>query len=1369
MKTNTIFVLKRSVFQCAVGLAFAAAGMFGGRLLAQSDTGLLHQQERKAQRAQEFLFDHSDSTGTPRPDLWLKGIQDTKRMQVADKITISSSLAPGAVKVVGVGWAQTGPAPLRIDGEQIYQGAGPDGGEVTSIAIDPRNATDQTIYIALNDGGIWKSTDGGTSWKPKTDFMPSLSMGAVALDPSNPSIVYAGTGNPFDGACQIFKGIGIYRSTDGGDTWTVRNPSGVFTSVGINRIVVLPSGALLVATSAGRNCGGVLAAGLFRSVDGGLNFGNNSPTFNNGLPVLNGDITDLDVDTTAGNTVYASVRSQGVVQSTDDGVTFPTALFSAANLTGLTTPSLNFIVFSQSTQPNSQTMYVLVQTPSTCTSDAMGNILPTAICAQLYRSINSGGNWTLMPDASNRARENNGCQCGYDQTLGVDPQDANRVYIGFQELYLSTDGGANFGTPAISQNQIHWDHHYLTFSPQSHWGPAPTRIYVGTDGGVHTSGNGGAAWANINEGIAANLFISIDVGRGSAANNGWTYGGTQDTGVIEHNPLLHAGNDWHLSRDGDGGFMAVDPLNPAHAISTDNGRLVMTTDGGASWPLDGHGFTSAGGLGFVYYDPSGNNAYVGLNGTQLWQSTDNGGNFASIHTFPQNITRMAMAKIDRNTMWVGLADGTVQRTTNLLAGAASTWTAHTVTGAPARAVTGIAVDPENTDEVVVVYGGFFGNNPGNLRTTHVFRSTNNGVNWTDISGTDGGNPAQNLPDLPVHAVVIDPATSPHTIIVGNDAAVLRTSDLGATWQVLGAGFPTVDANSLALDTDPTPALLRVGTYGRSTFQLVVTNLPRITIPGDVFFDDTCVGETNYATLNVCNTDNADLEVGPISSTNSQFAVITPSSGYPVVISPDFCFPFRVRFTPTSTGDKETTFVIPSNDPFSPTNTARGFGKGVAPRMTAFMANSSSFGDVCIGSFLDQNLTINNSGGCTLIVSNITSTSSQFLVPVVVNYPIVIHPGDSVQVPIRFQPTSLGAKTGTIMITSNDPLSPKLVSVSGNAPPGDVRVTGSTDFGKVCAGALAEKTISVCNVGKCNLTVTNVSLDSNCTNFTLINNPFPALVSPDSCEDVVIRFTPHTCGTQTCVLTIVTDDPDTPVINLVVTANTPCASIDVPPDLAFPPTVITNFGSCKSVEPFPISNTGFCPLVITDISIGGVEAGDYSFIGLPSFPIILEPGHIVGEGDLLIAFAPGAMDRDREATVTVTYLIDPVAATTAQITRKLCGEGVNTGGRVLVTQNGIPLAEVEKIQLLRINANRNRPPLDTVDVFRDAPLVTVVPNLPCPPFQYHREYGTVSNPIQLLAGSYQVTVTAIINGKRKSKTVGFDVSTCDFNPTIVVNF
>jgi hypothetical protein len=161
--------------------------------------------------------------------------------------------------------------------------------------------------------------------------------------------------------------------------------------------------------------------------------------------------------------------------------------------------------------------------------------------------------------------------------------------------------------------------------------------------------------------------------------------------------------------------------------------------------------------------------------------------------------------------------------------------------------------------------------------------------------------------------------------------------------------------------------------------------------------------------------------------------------------------------------------------------------------------------------------------------------------------------------------------------------------------------------------------------------------------------------------------------------------------------------------------------------------------------------------------------VAGEGDLNAVFKPTALDRDRIGSLTVTYISDPISGATTNVQRALCGEGVHTGARVLVSVGGVSVANVERIHLQRINANRNKNILDTVDNAKDLPLQSVTPAAPCTPFQFHREYGTVDNPIQLLPGSYQVTATVRIGGKRTSKTVGFDVTTCGFNPNILVNF
>lgn len=550
---------------------------------------------------------------------------------------------------------------------------------------------------------------------------------------------------------------------------------------------------------------------------------------------------------------------------------------------------------------------------------------------------------------------------------------------------------------------------------------------------------------------------------------------------------------------------------------------------------------------------------------------------------------------------------------------------------------------------------------------------------------------------------------------------------------------------------------------------IVCCVPQLQVPGTVSLPTTCVGKTNVATLLVCNTGKTDLEVGTITSSSTEVRVVPPSSGYPVIVSPDFCFPFQVSFAPTTVGAKSATLTVPSDDPVSPSVTVLASGEAAQQRIATSIADGGRFGNVCIGTFKDLDVVINNSGGCDLIINNITSSSPEFKTATVMSFPLVVQAGTSMHTPIRLEPTSLGVKSANITITSNDPTTPtKVIMVSGNTPPGSLRLTGSTDFGDVCAGVLAEKQLAVCNVGTCNLNVSSIAFVPSCTEFTLINNPFPAAVSPDSCQNVTIRFTPTSCGAKSCTLRIITDDPNALTNNVTVTANAPCASIDVPPDVCFPPTVIQSVGACSSLKPFPISNTGTCPLKITAITLGGANPGAYLFSGLPSFPILLEQGHIVGEGNFKIGFIPTVLARDTLATVSVTYESDPVSHATTTVTRTLNGEGVRTGARVLVLGNGVPLAKVEKIMIQRITGNRNRPLLDTVESAMNLSLTTVTPTPPCGPFQYHREYSTVSNPIQLLPGSYQITATAYVGTKKYTKAIGFDVQTCTFNPNIVIS-
>ena len=635
----------------------------------------------------------------------------------ASALANPSAASPSSA-ITGAQWVQYGPEPLRIDAEQNFQGTGPDAGMITELAIDPRGTTDQVVYQSNNDGGIWKTTDSGAHWTPMTDFMPSNSMGAVTLDAGNPSIVYAGTGNLFNNG--FFNPTGVYRSVDAGQTWTNVAKS-VFGSRGINRMTSPAANVLLVATN----------NGLFKSIDGGTNFGT-APSFTNGSPVLNGSISDLHLDTTTANSVFASVNGSGIFQSTDGGSTWGANLFTDTN--GAPTANFNFISFSQSTSPNNQTIYASVGGGTAC--PATGPQPSGCNYNNLYVSTDGGANWTAQGTGAGSAfAAATGCQCGYDQTIGVDPNNANKVYIGFQRLLYSSNGGAG-PFNAVSDNKIHWDEHAIVFSPATHPSLGPeTRVWVGNDGGVARSDDAGGTWDNLNETVSTNLFRGLDIGRGSPTNNIYAYTGTQDTGTIGHRPG-DAGRDWHLGIDGDGGLVAVDWCDPQHVIGTDNGGYSQTTNGGNTWG-GGGGFPAGTSLAQPRLRPALRRPHAGQPDRLLRRNHQSRRRAAADdpgQPLPQQrqrqqlldheavrllergpvarITAIATSPLDSNVVWVGFTDGTIQRTADALQGSSATWTPVTVTGSPGTAISKIAIDPSNTQVAVATYEGFTASQPG---------------------------------------------------------------------------------------------------------------------------------------------------------------------------------------------------------------------------------------------------------------------------------------------------------------------------------------------------------------------------------------------------------------------------------------------------------------------------------------------------------------------------------------------------------------------------------------------------------------------------------------------------------------------------------
>jgi hypothetical protein len=648
-------------------------------------------------------------------------------------------------------WSPLGPAPIGTSPNT-------DSGRISSVAIHPTDAN--TIYIGAATGGVWKTTNGGTSWTPLTDTQCSTAMGSIAIDPSNPQIVYAGTGE-LHFSLDSYYGCGVLKSTDGGATWTQLGASIFDTTSGgatISKVVINPTSTqtVLVASS----------FGLYRSTNGGASF----------TQVLaQTPVTDLVVDPTNTLIWYAAVgnlfgsANNGVYRSSDGGVNW---VKLAGGLPTANVGRFNIAIAASSPT----TLYASVQNSS------------TFALLGLWQTTNGGTTWTQLTATGASCA----FQCWYDMYVAVDPTNAAIVYFGGLSLYRSTNSGASFTDIGAT---IHVDHHSFAFLPGT-----PTTIFAGSDGGIFRSTNSGTSWSSLNSNLAITQFYSGISLHPTAA--GTVMGGTQDNGTLRTTGALA----WTNVIGGDGGFTAIDFATPTTAY------------GETQWTPPGCGFCgprrsdNVGVSAFnlrttginlndaglfippLIMSPStATTLFFGTN--KVYRTTNRGDNWtASGTTLGGNVTHIAQAPSNAAIIYAGASNGLVYKSTdtNATYGSFST-------GLPARVPNYLVVHPTDPNTAFVAVSGF--------GSGHVWKTTNGGTNWTNISG--------NLLDVPVNAIVLDPTNPVNEIIIGTDLGVYRTHDGGTIWTPFNIGLPNVPI--LDLKYNPTTGVLAAGTHGRGVF------------------------------------------------------------------------------------------------------------------------------------------------------------------------------------------------------------------------------------------------------------------------------------------------------------------------------------------------------------------------------------------------------------------------------------------------------------------------------------------------------------------------------------------------------------------------
>jgi uncharacterized repeat protein (TIGR01451 family) len=652
-------------------------------------------------------------------------------------------------------------------------------GRVTALAVDPTN--DNVVYAGAAEGGVWKTTDGGVHWTPLTDTQPSLAVGSIAIDPSNHSTIYVGTGEEnFSG--DSYYGAGILKSTNGGASWTqIKGPFvGPFDwfagGAYIGAIAIQPGNSSVILVGLRIEPG---TTGIYRSEDGGSTW----------TSVLSaGDGTAVLFDPSDGNIAYAAIQSTGVYKSFDAGKTW-----ARINGTGSNVLPANVARIALAIAPSSpSTLYAGVQ-------DAYsGNLLG------LFKTIDGGANWVKLVNTPDYCTP----QCWYDQAIAIRPNNANVVFVGGRtSVYRSTDGGSHWinVTKGSDGFSLHADLHAFAFSADS------SILYLGNDGGVWSTSAPGATpvpWNELNNALAITQFyFSPSINPKNIADS---FGGTQDNGTQKYSGML----TWDDVVCGDGGSTAIDPVssNVYSSCWQGNGVVWKSTADGVfgSWSQSAGGINLGDTMAFIpplaidSLHPA--NLYFGT--YRVYQTTNNAGNWAPISgdLNAGALVTIAVAPTNSNTVYAGGYNSIVQVTTNALAGAGAVWNNRS-TGLPPRFLTQVVVDPHTSTTACVGFSGFSGfvDSLG-----HIFRTTDGGVTWKDISG--------NLPNIPVNAVTIDPRL-PNTYYVATDIGVFRTRNGGGLWSVLGAGLPRVAVLGLTLH-NPTRTL-RAATHGRSMWDIHV--------------------------------------------------------------------------------------------------------------------------------------------------------------------------------------------------------------------------------------------------------------------------------------------------------------------------------------------------------------------------------------------------------------------------------------------------------------------------------------------------------------------------------------------------------------------
>ncbi len=540
------------------------------------------------------------------------------------------------------------------------------GGRVRSVVCHPEKIG--TVYIGAAAGGVWKTTDFGENWEPLFDYQNSLSFGSIAIDFNNPEILFAGTGEMSDNI-DAYLGAGLYRSTDGGDTWKI---AGLTEVGGFSKVYVHPQNSDIVVAGATKR-----ARGFYISTDGGENW----------RRTFHGTVSDVSINPNNPDEYFTGVTGFGIYYSSDGGENWELRNNGLLDDIGR--------VSVQQSDSNPNIVYALME------NDLLGTI---------YKSTDRGQNWQVVkqPNRSFFGMQNHGF---YDNFIEVHPLNPDLAIAGGIILYRTTDGGDNWNIVG----GLHVDQHHACFDPID-----PSRVYLGNDGGMYFSTNRGNSWNLINNDLMITQFYEMGIDNSMENRN---FGGTQDQGTIGN---YIKEDQWYKIMGGDGFNVIVhnEDSDKIFVEKSEGDIFLYDLDEQRSYYKNNgirHDDYGAWNAPFIDDPAKKSRFYLGLHAIYVSENyCDNWTALTERNNVPYSAIGVSL--LDENKIIAGDIDGKLIATPDH----GDNWHNVNMPGfLPGEYITEITFSHEDTNTAYITYSGY--------GEPHVFKTTNLGQHWINIS------------------------------------------------------------------------------------------------------------------------------------------------------------------------------------------------------------------------------------------------------------------------------------------------------------------------------------------------------------------------------------------------------------------------------------------------------------------------------------------------------------------------------------------------------------------------------------------------------------------------------------------------------------